>query len=94
MKTLQLNERWQKILVSFVETTAKTAKKILLLEIEGDQKQSKELVEPGIPMKGVRLWFLLAIIDDYSRVIVGHRWSFEETTCYLKTYSFPKFSIV
>ncbi len=69
----------QKSIRDFIENTARTTKKILLLEIEGDQKQAKELVEPGIAMKGVRLWFLLAscliasigLNTNSSAVVIG-----------------------
>lgn len=35
-------------------------KKILLLDIESDQSQAKSIIEAGISIRGVRLWFLLA----------------------------------
>lgn len=51
---------FEQTLRNLLLATAQMTKKILLLEIEGDQAHARQLVEPGIAMKGVRLWFLLA----------------------------------
>lgn len=74
-----LSSQWRKSFQGFLEATGQVTKKILLLEIEGDQKQAKETVDAGIPMKGVRLWFLLAscliasigLNTNSSAVIIG-----------------------
>lgn len=57
----------------------KIIKQILLLELEGNQKQAKKLVISGIAMKGMRLWFLLTscliasigLNTNNSAVIIG-----------------------
>jgi uncharacterized hydrophobic protein (TIGR00271 family) len=54
------SRRLKRDLRNLLESVARTTKKILLLEIEGDQQQAKKTVDAGIHMKGVRLWFLLA----------------------------------
>lgn len=74
-----LLSHWRKSFQGFLGATAQVTKKIILLEIEGDQKQAKETVDAGIHMKGVRLWFLLAscliasigLNTNSSAVIIG-----------------------
>lgn len=73
------SSQWRKSLRELIAATVLITKKILLLEVEGDQKQAKALVEPGIPMQGIRLWFLLAscligsigLNTNSSAVIIG-----------------------
>lgn len=79
MENPRLSSQWIRSLRDFLEATGRVAKKILLLEIESDQKQASSTVEAGIPMKGVRLWFLLAscliasigLNTNSSAVIIG-----------------------
>ncbi|HRK03111.1 MAG TPA: DUF389 domain-containing protein, partial [Oligoflexia bacterium] len=79
MTTPKPSSEWRKSLQDFLEETAQITKKILLLEIEGDQKQAKATVDAGIHMRGVRLWFLLAscliasigLNTNSSAVIIG-----------------------
>lgn len=74
-----LSTQWKKSFRGLLEATTQVTKKIILLKIEGDQKQAKETVDAGIQMTGVRLWFLLAscliasigLNTNSSAVIIG-----------------------
>ena len=70
---------WYRSFHIFIDSSLSVAKKILFLEIEMEKKQARAFVEAGIPMKGERLWFLMAsciiasigLNTNSSAVVIG-----------------------